>query len=160
MFLSSFIRGEEKENNTIIHPCLHGGLCFECTIKMLDNSGDCCHYCRGKVNKIYKINPRMSHDEIYEIVGFYVIIFENNEENKSEEEEGEMNQEMEMLEAPIPPSRPNESIHPRQIQGMDQTNFIQPDESHPPLNIYQTTSIRTHPLHPRLPSNPTHLSAN
>jgi hypothetical protein len=61
----------DKYANAVIMGCGHGGVCFECAVKMQQNAGTC-PICRGKIEKILKLLPRT--DGEHEAIAQYEVM--------------------------------------------------------------------------------------
>jgi len=44
----------EKEPNAVLMPCGHGGMCYDCCIKMWKN-GEVCHLCRETITEVLQV---------------------------------------------------------------------------------------------------------
>ena len=44
----------EKDNNGVFMECGHGGICYECAVKVYRDCG-VCHICRGKITHVLKV---------------------------------------------------------------------------------------------------------
>ena len=64
----------DKYANAVIMGCGHGGVCFECAVKMQQKAG-ACPICRGKIEKILKLLPRI--DGEHEAIAQCEIVQEN-----------------------------------------------------------------------------------
>ncbi|OMJ74875.1 hypothetical protein SteCoe_26128 [Stentor coeruleus] len=43
--------------DSVLVPCGHGGICNDCSIKLLESGKDC-HICRSSIEKVLKINSK------------------------------------------------------------------------------------------------------
>lgn len=67
---------EQKKANSIIYPCFHSKVCYECCLNMLGWQYSKCHYCRQNLEKIIVFDPSYSYKNIYKVIEVYGINYE------------------------------------------------------------------------------------
>ena len=56
----------EKECNSVLMDCGHGGICLECANFLMKNKGQC-HMCRGIITQVHKIH--VEPNKILKVIG-------------------------------------------------------------------------------------------
>lgn len=68
---------EQNMANSIIYPCYHSKVCYDCCLNMLGWQYSKCHYCRNDLEKIIVFDPSSSYKNIYKVLEVYGINYED-----------------------------------------------------------------------------------
>jgi hypothetical protein len=74
-----------NEPNTIFQPCGHGGICFDCSIEIMKNGNIECHYCRGQIARVLKIDTSKNYEGLFKVIDSYKVeVLSDSEESNSQ----------------------------------------------------------------------------